>query len=86
MSSTNWNLEACYEVRVSYWYEGEAVAGATYRRVEDAIDDTIELSPGRYEVRFEIDEGSTDAPSTRRVERILVVPSEGRVHFRLDET
>ena len=69
---------------VRYFLSGEEVRGVTYRQpggLDENIDATVSLSPGRYRVEA-ILEGAGD-----RVlhERSLLVPAEGRVHIALFE-
>ena len=66
---------------VRYLLDGEEVRGASYRGdegLDETIDATVSLSPGRYTISARFDE---DAP----VERRLDVPAEGRVHITLYE-
>ena len=65
---------------VRYLLNGEEVRGATYRAdaLDERIDASVSLSPGRYTVSARFDDGTV-------VERALEVPTEGRVHIALYE-
>lgn len=67
-------------LNVRYVFEGEEVRGATYRGegLDETIDASVSLSPGRYTVSAEFNDGTT-------IERALDVPAEGRVHISLFE-
>lgn len=65
---------------VRYLLEGEEVRGATYRgeSLEETIDASVSLSPGRYSISAQFNDGTA-------IERTLDVPTEGRVHISLFE-
>lgn len=67
--------------RIAYMLDGDEVLGARFRFEEgapSALRHTVELAPGRYEVKAEL-RGRTVA---RDLSRVIEVPAEGVV--RLD--
>lgn len=70
---------------IRYLLDGEEVRGATYRGsglgnngLDETIDATVSLSPGRYIISARFGEAEP-------VERALDVPADGRVHIMLYE-
>jgi len=72
------------ELRIAYAVEGEEAVGARFRFEDGAprsVRHTVELHPGRYEVRADVMERG----GQRSVERALRVPADGVVHIDLFE-
>lgn len=71
------------EARIVYLFEGEEVKGARFTWAEGAppsLRHTVDLSPGRYEVRVDLLEPGA---RQRSLERALRVPAEGLVRIDL---
>lgn len=68
-------------LEIRYLLDGDEVRGATYRGengLDETIDASVSLSPGRYTISARFDDGTL-------VERALHVPAEGRVRITLYE-
>ena len=72
------------EARIAYWLDGQELKGARFQWGEGApatVRHTVELAPGRYEIRADLVETSR----VRSVRRALRVPAEGEVRIDLYE-
>jgi len=71
-----------FEARVAYSLDGEEVKGARFQwddRAPSSFRHSVELSPGRYEVRVEL----VSESGRRTLRRSLVVPADGVVSIEL---